>query len=165
MGPTFDNLPEGSTVEIFDQNVLDQIDRERPANLFILMRTDMDYSMTPGRKMAQASHAANAAESVVKNAIRNSVVWYHWTRWKKEAENFGTAIVLGAKNDDLNRVRCSLPMNYQQEYVCGVVHDPEYYIQDGEIAHKLAIDTCGWIFGSPDHITVKYVLGELELHP
>ena len=141
-----------------------------PARLYILMRTDMDYSMTPGRKMAQASHAANQAQTKLLKDYDPADDRYsdyapnRFAAWIEEADGFGTAIVLGCTMDDIWKV------HHQQHHVnydfdCGVVHDPEYYIKDGDVYHQLSVDTCAWVFGSPDNPYVKELTEGLELHP
>lgn len=136
------------------------------ARLYILMRTDMDYSMSPGRKMAQASHAANAAHSVITKENRGS--YLPFADWLTEANGFGTAVVLGAKLADIETVRQVQDLyknNRNVDFACGIVHDPVYSIADGEVSHEIAVDTCAWLFGYPSSIVVKTLTSHLELHP
>ena len=135
-----------------------------PARLYILMRTDMDNSMSPGRKMAQASHAANVAQNDLTQEFNGAHPLF--LDWRQEACGFGTAIVLGAKLNDLELVRqFKLIRDRNEEFDCGIVHDPVYMIADGEVAHEIAVDTCAWVFGSPDNIHVQVMTSHLGLHP
>lgn len=90
---------------------------EKDLVLYILMRNDL-ASMTPGRCMAQASHASNAfihrwgKQTYVKD-------------WQNQTEDgFGTAIVLAADLLSIQSIAVSLCDNGYN--VCGEVIDPEY---------------------------------------
>lgn len=130
--------------------------------LYILMRTDMDYSMSPGRKMAQASHAANQAQTKILS--KGFHVADAFRQWLQEADGFGTAIVLGCTDAEIKDVHF-MEGHCRKDMDCGVVHDPEYWIKDGDTAHQIAVDTCAWIFGSPSNAMVLRLTEGLELHP
>ena len=134
--------------------------------LYILMRTDLD-SMNSGKAMAQASHASNAfaAEFGPSPAnIRTTKNKELYEKWSHETtQAFGTVLVL-----DL-QVGSELT-SYVEEanalgLVAGVVHDPSYPVQDGDVTHHIPLDTCAYIFGDKanDH-ELSNLLSELDLH-
>ncbi len=73
--------------------------------LYILMRTDM-ASGTPGKMMAQASHASNA---FVKRAFDVGEDISGWTN--QTDQGFGTVIVLDGGN--INDIRNSIEILYR----------------------------------------------------
>lgn len=154
--------------------------------LYIIMRTDME-SMNPGKGMAQAAHAANAAVEAIKNLI----LWYtnpidpalltpyekanpnhinidklmsQFTRWEQStAQGFGTCVVLGATLEQLKHA-----INDAQEagLVAELVRDPSYPLMDGDVLHLLDIVTCGYIFvGDRRNTDMDVITGSLRLHP
>src|SRR5438046_6575253 len=87
--------------------------------LYILMRTDLG-SLTPGRKMAQSSHASNAFIHEYGN--RKDV-----QEWQKQTkQGFGTAIVLSIDMIDLPSLIQEVK---HAKFPCGWVVDPTYSIK------------------------------------
>lgn len=151
--------------------------------LYIIMRTDMD-SMNPGKGMAQAAHAANAAVFEIKesfqeywgdsnyaadtadgnteedmNELRDTfAAWETSTR-----QGFGTTIVLGA---DLKEICTVVSEAMDARLTASVVRDPLYPIRDGEVTHHLPLITGAYVF-APDRNDeeVRRILGGLSLHP
>jgi hypothetical protein len=145
---------------------------EKP-RLYILMRNDLP-SMTTGRAMAQASHAANAF--IGSYGHRKDV-----KAWQKETkQNFGTAIVLAAS---LNEMKLALVgLSEPNDFVI----DPEYgvktniemlnLIDPSRILGKMTIInedgsavifksevTCAYVFGTKE--ALDPILGQFRLHP
>lgn len=141
--------------------------------LYILMRTDLP-SMTTGRAMAQASHAANA---FIKKFGKHKEV-KAWQRQTKQG--FGTAIVLAADRGIING-KFSLMFGYKFKEL---VVDPDYVIpvstellpyiifehqkmfvplDDRKMLFHREEVTCAYIFGSKEDL--KPYLGDLPLHP
>ncbi len=90
---------------------------DQDLRLYILMRNDLD-SMSVGRCMAQASHAANALETAHRNHPRV-------LKWKKQtSQGFGTCIVLAACKEKIDDVIRRWP-----GATCGRVIDPDYGIK------------------------------------
>lgn len=108
--------------------------------LYILMRNDLQ-SMTPGRCMAQAAHAANA---VVKEFGNLDVV----KKWQKQTkQGFGTTIVLSANESKIIEIAISLV----EVPVRGWVTDPEYSIRVSLEAAELMLQNynaeyCNFVF-------------------
>lgn len=145
---------------------------EKP-RLYILMRNDLP-SMSPGRAMAQASHAANAF--IGKYGHRKDV-----KAWQKETgQYFGTAIVLAASASDIKDVLLNLrePNDF--------IVDPEYGVKTTkellDLMHPLRIlskmsivnpdgtaivfkreMTCAYVFGTKS--ALDPILGRFKLHP
>lgn len=92
---------------------------------YILMRNDLQ-SMTPGRCMAQAAHAANA---MVHEHGKNVDVkgWQAQTK-----QGFGTTIVLSVSQYQMNLI---LNGDLKDWTVKGVVIDPDYVIR---VTHEVA---------------------------
>lgn len=140
--------------------------------LYILIRSDLP-SMSPGRAMAQASHAANAF--IAKFGHRKDV-----KLWQKETtQGFGTAIVLSASLPQITEIVCGLKEPNE------LVVDPEYGVRtDKEMLHLIdrtkildnktivnddgtvvifkEVITCAYVFGSKDGL--EPILGHLKLH-
>lgn len=141
--------------------------------LYILMRNDLP-SMTTGRAMAQASHAANAF--IQRYGKRKDVL-----AWQKETkQGFGTAIVLSASLPQMKEICFNLSEPYE------FVVDPEYGVKintellelinpkkilskntivsdDGSVVIFKEEITCAYIFGDKDGLAP--ILGHLKLHP
>ena len=128
--------------------------------LYILMRNDLD-SLNPGKAMAQASHASN---QFVHNIKEGGMIDYElFNMWSNETtQGFGTVLVLSVNETQL---RSCIMMADKHLARCGIVHDPTYPIQDGEIVHHIPLDTCGYIFGDKDDPMINAIVGLLPLHP
>lgn len=110
--------------------------------LYILMRNDME-SLTPGKGMAQASHAANQFETAMKKDVMDLNIHQGYEYWKTEANGFGTAIVLSV---DYNELLLNIDYAKSRFFLADFVHDPTYPVEDGKVTHLVPIDTCGYIF-------------------
>lgn len=95
--------------------------------LYILIRTDLP-SLTPGKAMAQAAHAANLLTA--QWGLNQDVI-----DWKAECQNaFGTTITLAVDKDTLVR---KLKKAQTLEHIppFGAVYDPTYpFITTTEVA-------------------------------
>lgn len=141
------------------------------------MRNDLP-SMSPGRAMAQASHASNVFIHYFGN--RGDVK--QWTQQTKQG--FGTAIVLGLSNEEITKLFSHKDL---KDYITkGLVIDPDYVFPVNTEAAQLINNrkinwsklsdtdknvtyvsksevTCAYIFGKKEELT-QY-LGEFKLHP
>ena len=125
--------------------------------LYILMRTDM-ASGTPGKMMAQASHASNA---FVKRAFDVGEDISGWTN--QTDQGFGTVIVLDGGN--INDIRNSIDILYRNGYVCDVLLDPTYPLVDGNYTHLIPVETCAYVYVHElNEQFAKMVLSKYELH-
>lgn len=125
--------------------------------LYIIMRTDMD-SGTPGKMMAQASHASNA---FVKKAFDVGEDISEWTN--QTNQGFGTVIVLDGGT--INDIRHSIEILDQNGYVCDMVFDPTYPLSDGNFTHLIPVETCAYVYVHElNEQFAKMVLGNYELH-
>lgn len=137
------------------------------------MRNDLP-SMTTGRAMAQASHAANAF--IARFGHRKDV-----KAWQKQTkQGFGTAIVLAT---NLPAIKAAL-FNLSEPHE--MVVDPEYGVKtnlemleliertniqwektiinlDGSVIIFKKEITCAYVFG--DKEALAPILGEFPLHP
>lgn len=142
--------------------------------LYILMRNDMD-SMNAGKACAQASHASNAFVHKFHNTMRsvNSVdpdnnkvnseylnkSFYAWEN--ATPQGFGTTIVLGVNENQMNNAVSNLSDNF----ISGIVHDPTYPVKDGTITHLIPVDTCAFVFAPDrDDPYIKMHLGKFSLY-
>lgn len=117
------------------------------------MRRDMD-SLNPGKAMAQAAHAANAAVDFLERHDPMAL-----NEWRKECKTFGTTIVLGVNSfDELHEVIYDFPYS-------GEVLDPTYPINDGQVTHLIPVTTCGWVFAKRDYWKSRVITQNLDLHP
>ena len=126
--------------------------------MYVIIRNDLD-SMTPGRACAQATHAANHCVYSLINIddMRGLREWQNETPQK-----FGTTIVLQADWLTILDVIDSINYMVGKHIKYGIVHDPEYHIQDGSVTHLIPLDTCAWIFGKKSDI--KPYIEYLELY-
>ena len=159
---------------------------KRDYRLYVLMRNDL-ASMTPGRCMAQANHAASVFEhdfGAVSKCQRAEV-----KEWKAQTkQGFGTCIVLAAS---LAQIENIFDTGEMKDWIMkGWVVDPEYGIRvTHEVAELLAQNydakfcqytfdyttadektvtvfrkekTCAFIFGEKEDL--EPYLGELPLY-
>ena len=142
--------------------------------LYILMRNDLQ-SMSPGRAMAQASHASNAF--VIKFSYGINV-----KDWQRQTnQGFGTVIVLSS---DLLTIKKLFTGPLRRHIIKDYVIDPEYgvttsgelfelipknkYISwvsnnDNSVTFFRKVVTCAYVFGNKEELTPS--LGGLPLHP
>ncbi len=131
--------------------------------LYILMRTDLD-SMNPGKAMAQASHAGSTF-------VHNAEPGYNvdeelFNAWQKEtSQGFGTVLVLGVTEVQMRTAVAVAESFGVDKFPCEIIHDPTYPLQDGDTTHFIPVDTCGYIFGDKENITLQAILQNFELHP
>ncbi len=131
--------------------------------LYILMRTDLD-SMNPGKAMAQASHAGSTF-------VHNAEPGYNvdeelFNAWQKETpQGFGTVLVLGVTEVQMRTAVAVAESFGVDKFPCEVIHDPTDPLQDGDTTHFIPVDTCGYIFGDKENITLQAILQNFELHP
>tara|TARA_A200000159_G_scaffold163694_1_gene190732 strand:- start:3414 stop:3791 length:378 start_codon:yes stop_codon:yes gene_type:complete len=125
------------------------------------MRNDLD-SLNPGKAMAQASHASNQfVHNVTSGSISIDKELYNM--WSNETtQGFGTVLVLSVNEAQL---QSSIMMADKHLSHCGIVHDPTYPIQDGDVVHHIPLDTCGYVFGDKDDPVITAILGLFPLHP
>lgn len=122
--------------------------------LYILMRNDLE-SMNAGKAMAQASHASNAFVHACSGDFANE--------WMKQTEQgFGTVLVLAV---DETQMRTAAEVAGRLGYVSGVVHDPTYPLPDGDTCHFIPLDTCAYVFGNKNDLTLSAIVGNFPLHP
>ena len=131
--------------------------------LYILMRTDLD-SMNPGKAMAQASHAGSTF-------VHNAEPGYNvdeelFNAWQNEtSQGFGTVLVLGVTEVQMRTAVAVAESFGVDKFPCEIIHDPTYPLQDGDTTHFIPVDTCGYIFGDKENITLQAILQNFELHP
>tara|TARA_B100000003_G_scaffold206989_1_gene223568 strand:+ start:836 stop:1243 length:408 start_codon:yes stop_codon:yes gene_type:complete len=131
--------------------------------LYILMRTDL-ASMNPGKAMAQASHAGSTF-------VRNAEPGYNvdeelFNAWQNEtSQGFGTVLVLGVTEVQMRTAVAVAESFGVDKFPCEIIHDPTYPLQDGDTTHFIPVDTCGYIFGDKENITLQAILQNFELHP
>jgi len=120
--------------------------------LYILMRNDLD-SLTPGKGMAQAAHAACAF--TIKMDVRDL-----YDEWWIGRQGFGTTVVLAAS---LDQIKVMVEQYAEQDkLIAGIVRDESYPVKDGAETYHIDIDTCGYIFCDREK---HLFMNELELYP
>lgn len=140
--------------------------------LYILMRKDMASLNHTGKAIAQAAHAANhAAESIGANEFGTSVM-AQFAKWQKQSsQGFGTTLVMGRYHSRyvsdkpliIQVIRKTVVQATQMGFAAAVVIDPSYPLQDGDTLHNFPCETCGWVFGSKESLSV--VMWPYLLHP
>lgn len=148
---------------------------------YILMRNDV-ASLTVGRQMAQASHAASAIASRMErlgrqiSESRNIAYecWLDWVRSTKQtsivspnnySQGFGTTIVLSVSEKEMRHTITVALMARSQEksFTAGIITDPTYAVKDGDITHIVSLDTCGYILGDRDSEALKLLTQDFKL--
>ena len=128
--------------------------------LYILGRTDLE-SMNPGKLAAQASHASNAfRHEWGHESVWNAGLYKMWHT--QTTQGFGTVLVLGVNEEQM---QTAVKVAHALNFACGIVHDPTYPVRDGECAHFIPLDTCGYVFGNKNDPMLKSLLGHFELYP
>jgi hypothetical protein len=95
--------------------------------LYVLMRNDLQ-SMTPGRCMAQANHAASVFEHDWGTKPISGI-----SEWKKQTkQGFGTCIVLAADETEIHTIFTTGLRRFPYK---GWVIDPDYHIR---VTHEVA---------------------------
>lgn len=133
--------------------------------LYVLMRVDMK-SQGVGRAAAQSNHASSAFVKYMHydmletdDGLECERLYNNWA--ESTPQGFGTTIVLAV---DEATMRQYVEEAKSAGYHAQVVHDPEYFIKDGDAVHLLAVDTCAWIFDPAKGTGVlQYITDDLEL--
>lgn len=145
--------------------------------LYILMRTDLE-SMNPGKAVAQGAHAANQFVHMVENyrdVISSTVtdgrpadsnistylqikMYDYWST--RTSDGFGTTICLSVDDDVLHQL---VPATRSMGMIAGITHDPSYPIRDGGVTHFIPLDSCGYIFGEKEDLSI--LLRQFNLMP
>lgn len=149
---------------------------------YILLRTDIP-SMNFGKGAAQASHAANALESYIKEC--NESIRVSFKQWKSDThQGFGTCIVLGASGKEIDNI-FSNQFDPDDKLAAERIYDPTYpFFVVNEVAEllmdsgsvevtKTVVDgktlclrnemTCAYIFGEKEDVAP--FISSLKLHP
>ena len=116
--------------------------RDDPIIKYVLMRRDVPQYLV-GRMGAQSNHAGTA---FVIRAYRknNPELTALIDEWEKEGDGFGTTIV---KTVSAAEMRQAVSLANLMGLHADIVHDPEYFIKDGENVHFIPVDTCAYVFG------------------
>ena len=130
--------------------------------LYILMRSDLD-SMNAGKAMAQASHASNAFVQSWNDREHTTDTDILGAKWMNSTDQgFGTVLVLEVNEKQLNS---HVEAAKSAGFIANIVNDPTYPVRDGTACHFIPVDTCGYVFGDKNDITLQLLLGDLSLHP
>lgn len=134
------------------------------------MRSGLD-SMTPGKAIAQGSHATNDFENSIKYATNNKKVITGYTHWIED-RTFGRCLTLAIpsliKLDGIMGKLEELDF-LTSEVLFGEIVDPTYPIRDGNTTHHIELKTCGWVFVhdkmSPSTVrSIENILKEYDLY-
>ena len=123
-------------------------------------------SLSPGRKMAHASHASNAFVHEADHQRRTATTsadlnFYMLKVWKSATtQGFGTTIVLSVNEKEMYDI---VMLAKIKKLIANVVTDPSYGIEDGQAAHFISVDTCAYVFGDRDSNELKELTQHLEL--
>lgn len=131
------------------------VEQEAPKPyLYILMRNDL-ASLNAGKAVAQGTHAANQMVAELRRRQLHSSmtpaassVHAALNIWEKEANGFGTCIVL-AVNEKQMRSSVAKALDDALPSHAGICHDPSYPLMDGKTLHLLPVDTCAYVFDYP----------------
>ncbi|PZR79385.1 MAG: hypothetical protein DI537_41160 [Stutzerimonas stutzeri] len=113
-----------------------------PLFMYVLMRRDVPQYLT-GRAAAQSNHAGTAFV-IRAYKKKNPEVLAMIDEWEQEGDGFGTTIV---KSVTAAEMRQAVSLATLMGVYAEVVHDPEYFIKDGENVHFIPVDTCAFVFG------------------
>lgn len=149
--------------------------------LYVLMRNDLQ-SLSAGRCMAQANHAASAFEhEFYNNETKGKLHRGDVGEWKRQTkQGFGTCIVLSASKEQIDAIFTKGGL--KRWITKGWVIDPDYCIRvthevarfmkgvkflpetadENTIAFTRSEKTCAFIFGTKDEMDPY--LGELPLY-
>lgn len=118
--------------------------------LYKLIRTDM-ASMSSGRVAAQSGHASTQFEKDFyfhrDNTVLSETIRSNKDEWNEETSGgFGTELVLDCPK--FSEIQNIVERSKTDDKVfAGMIHDPEYFVQDGTTGHIIAVDTCAYLFG------------------
>ena len=114
--------------------------------------------MTPGRMIAQGTHAAHYLSKIMERPSISDVVKKQFEYWKAETEfGFGTTIILkpnfGKGRQILEFKNLANISIGNHDIVCDTLTDPEYVIIDGDTVHYVPYVITGLIFfGKKSHL-------------
>lgn len=113
-----------------------------PLFMYVLMRTDVPQPLV-GRHAAQSNHAGTA---FVIRAYRKKdpALIEQIDEWEQEGDGFGTTIV---KEVTAAEMKQAVSLATLMGVYADIVHDPEYFIKDGDSVHFIPVDTCAFVFG------------------
>jgi peptidyl-tRNA hydrolase len=113
-----------------------------PLIKYVLMREDVPQPLV-GRHAAQSNHAGTA---FVMRAYRkdDAVLMAEINEWAKEGDGFGTTIV---KTVTYAEMKQAVSLATLMGLYADIVHDPEYFVKDGDKTHFIPVDTCAFVFG------------------
>lgn len=118
--------------------------------LYVLMRNDL-ASMNAGKAVAQGTHAANQCVFEIENGSNESLKAM-LENWQMETgHGFGTCIVLGVNGSELYE---TVENAKKYGFHAGITHDPSYPLMDGQVCHLIPLDTCGFVFGDKDDLSI-----------
>lgn len=130
--------------------------------LVIWVRRDME-SLTPGKAMAQVSHATcdlwDMAEKqeLRENELKLFKIWRNQTK-----QGFGTTLIYSfiGYRCDIRELENDLDGLGSCIYI---TNDPTYPVEDGRVTHRIPVDTCAWTLvdrnrGDVKQINEKYTL-------
>ena len=130
--------------------------------LCLLIRKDMDSLQHAGKMIAQGAHAANHAAAEIGKGIFGTPPMMIFSQWEKStAQGFGTTLIFsgiidrrghrGLTLDDITKI---VDFAKGHGVAAGVTHDPSYPLHDGNTVHAIPCDTCGWLFGAKDQLSI-----------
>ncbi len=128
--------------------------------LYLFVRNDVP-SMTPGRAIAQASHATNAFELHLRMLTQSSLEWAKiMEEWRPDPEPAGRALVFGCTGRQLDFIEAEINsyMKYTKEnfnLLGGTYMDPTYVLKDGDVTHLVPFKSCGWMFARAPINTIR----------
>lgn len=127
--------------------------------LAVVARMDLD-SMNPGKLAAQVCHAGTQSAILLRDNEE-------FQEWAKEADNFGTTLVLGVENKHkFDMVYEIITESVDPSFnASGIIFDPTYPVRDGQITHLIPIETCFWVFGDRYFIMDFFKLFDIRLYP
>lgn len=154
-----------------------------PHRLYIIIRNDLQ-SLTPGKAMAQAAHAANEFIHYYGQLEAVHEDWCGNNPWMECERPFGTTIVLTADIDNLDNV---MNIAEAKKIPHGEVYDPTYpfmttreiamlipaetftaptdFKEDGRVVCYRNELTCGYVFVAEGSTEQMDTVGALELYP
>ena len=111
--------------------------------LVIVVRDDLD-SMSPGRAIAQGSHATSEFhEHMFRLEDGQHDAKALFKKWQ-DGLDFGTTLVFQANAKKMSKVYLAAVESEVPAY--GETIDPTYSVRDGSTTHKLSVQTCAWFF-------------------
>lgn len=144
--------------------------REPIPILTILGRNDMD-SMNPGKFGAQCSHASNAfvfdlGSKVIEKSYNGgdlTDVEVQYVQWQgATSQGFGTVVTRAVTE---RQMRDTVEAAQESGLVAGLVHDPEYPVQDGATTHLIPVDTCAYLFSMSNDPRALALISRFERYP